>query len=358
MLRYFRDFRKLGFKQLFVAWAAFLALIFLVGYSLGAFRPDHLLFIFTLCLMAGLALGREKARQFLKDWTPFFLFWLGYDMLRGVADQVRTINIENVYDAEKALFGWTCGGIVPPHCLQAFKLSHAGTWYIEALDVMGAAFYAGHFFGPWVLGLSLWGYRKDRRVFFKFQYSLAVLNALALLTFLWFPAAPPWYVQKSPGAVLRFEQPGQEFLVEGSEAGLKRVDKLLGTNLFGEVWGRMNPNRFAAVPSLHGGHSLIIAIFGVLAFSAWGWKRWLFFLYPAGMWFSALYLNHHYLIDPLLAALYVAVGMGLTEIWIYPRFIRKYLLDYHELSAEEQARFPRPKPPDTIEDAPPTPEGS
>lgn len=354
MFHYFRDFKGLTFRQVIAVWVVAFLILLVGGAILQAFRPDHLLFIFVLCVIVSSALGRERARQFLKDWTPWFLFWLGYDMLRGVADQVRQINIENVYNCERFLFGWIFGGEVPPIWMQGFKQAHDGAWFIKVLDMMGGIYYGIHFFIPWILGLVLWGYRKDRKLFFRYTYAIAILNLLALLTFVLFPAAPPWYVMKHG-----FAQPVVEHLIAGSAGGLGKLDKMLGVHFFSKIWGELNPNRFAAVPSLHGGHSLIVAIFGVIAFHSAGKKRHLFWIYPAGMWFSAVYLNHHYVIDLLLASIYIGIGIFLTEKWIYPNWIRKYLLDRSELSPEEQALLPpEPPKPDREEAAPPTPEGS
>lgn len=379
MLHYFRDFKRLTFKQIVVVWV--LLFVFLVGGGmvLDAFRPDHLLFIFTLGIMGSLLLGKSRSRQFLKDWTPWFAFWLAYDMLRGVADQVRQINIQNVYDFEHALFGWAFPSsafsqdvwdrvfvkshqwvgylqehMVPPLWFQGFKIAHEGAWYVATLDAITGTFYSIHFFIPWILAALFWGVRGDRKMFFRYTYAIAILNALALITFVMFPAAPPWYVLG-----YGFHQPGNEFLVQGAAGGMVKLDRLLGIEFFAKVWTNMNPNRFAAVPSLHGGHSLIVAIFATIGLKHWGKKRYLFWIYPAGMWFSAFYLNHHYIIDPLLATIYIGIGILITEKLVYPHWIRKYLLDREELSPEEQAELPPlPEPPDHDEAAPPTPEGA
>ena len=360
MFHYFRDFKRLTFKQIILVWVALFVVLVGGGLVLNAFRPDHLLFIFTVGVMGSLALGKDRAQQFLKDWTPWFAFWLAYDMLRGIADEVRLINIQNVYDLEHLLFGWAFsadsfgpeiwnevfhtkhewvgylqGHMVPPLWFQAFKLEHAHSWFVNTLDAITGTFYSIHFFIPWILAGIFWAVRKDRKMFFRYTYAIAILNALALTTYVFFPAAPPWYVLG-----YGFDQPGQEFLVQGAAGGMVKFDKLLGIEFFSKIWTGMNPNRFAAVPSLHGGHSLIVAIFATIGLKSWGKKRFLFWVYPLGMWFSAIYLNHHYIVDPLLAAVYIGIGIFATEKWVYPKWIRKYLLDREELSPEEQAELP------------------
>ncbi len=383
MFHYFRDFKRLTFRQILAIWVAAILAMAVGGIWLGAFRPDHLLFILTIVMMGSLAMGKDRARLFLKDWTPYFLFWLGYDLLRGVADQFRTIHIEEPVRWERDWMGgitrlffgpdsasvqgvtdrvavvgdhlckayqsaqhccedletmlhcklglvvhksqWESflQGDIPPFAMQAWKLVHDGAWYVKALDVFTGAAYAIHFFMPWIVGFLFWSWRKDREIFFRFTYTLAILNLAGLLTYVFLPSAPPWYVLK-----YGFAQPGIEHQVAGNAAGLAKLDKLLGVNFFGTVWGALNPNRFAAIPSLHGGHSLTCAIFCAWGFREWKiWQRALFFLYPALMWFSAVYLNHHYVIDLLWATGYIAVGIFLVQKVIYPYWIEKYLLD-------------------------------
>lgn len=406
MLHYFRDFKRLTLKQIVLIWIVAIIVLWTGGFVLRAFRPDHVLFILTIVMMGSLALGRTKARLFLRDWTPYFLFWLGYDMLRGVADQMRRINIEEVVVWERAAVGWItrwisgpaspslaaaaqrvspvndhlCGayasapqccesteamiecklglvvhqsqwqgflqGDIPPFAMQAWKLVNDGTLLVKVLDVFTGTAYAVHFFMPWIVGFIFWGWRKDRELFFRFTYTLAILNLMGLVTYALLPAAPPWYVLK-----YGFAQPEIEHHVIGGAAGLAKLDKLLGINFFGLVWGTLNPNRFAAVPSLHGGHSLTCAIF-----CAWGfrelkvWQRSLFFLYPAVMWFAAVYLNHHYVIDLLWATGYIAAGIFLVQKVIYPYWIAKYLMDTGEEAGAGEG--PPGKPPEIAENDP------
>ena len=67
-------------------------------------RPDH---IFLALVLFSFVLGKQRARRFLVDWLPFVLFWIGYDMMRGIADSVRcTIHVVQPYRWELALFGF------------------------------------------------------------------------------------------------------------------------------------------------------------------------------------------------------------------------------------------------------------
>ncbi|MBC6949759.1 hypothetical protein DWB58_17675, partial [candidate division KSB1 bacterium] len=87
-------------------WYIFLGvLIYLILISqLIRVRPDHL--FFALVVFA-FVLGKERAKRFLIDWLPFILFWVAYDMMRGIADTVRgTIHVVEPYRLEHWFFGW------------------------------------------------------------------------------------------------------------------------------------------------------------------------------------------------------------------------------------------------------------
>jgi hypothetical protein len=64
----------------------------------------------------------------------------------------------------------------------------------------------------------------------------------------------------------------------------------------------------------------------VYAARRFGRRAWPLFFDPAGVWFSAVYLNHHYLIDILLAVGYVAVAVFLTNRILYPVFFERGVL--------------------------------
>jgi membrane-associated phospholipid phosphatase len=46
-------------------------------------------------------------------------------------------------------------------------------------------------------------------------------------------------------------------------------------------------------------------------------------LYPLGVWCSAVYLNHHYLIDILLAVIYVVAADALVGFVLFPRVFER-----------------------------------
>ena len=96
-------------------------------------------------------------------------------------------------------------------------------------------------------------------------------------------------------------------------AGLARFDALTGLPVFHALYGQ-NANVFAAVPSLHAAYMLVATVYAVLGRS----RRWLTALFAficIGIWFTAVYTCHHYIIDVLLGIVTALVGVALTE-WV------------------------------------------
>jgi hypothetical protein len=224
-------------------------------------------------------------------------------MLRGIAYQIGPyVHVKDLYDMEKALTGWFLNGNILPFWFQEYKQSHSGSSIVVTLDIIAALFYFNHFTMPLLLGWLLYWKQEDRTEYWRYVATLLGTSYAAFLTFVLYPAAPPWYVWNN-GGELRFSPPPRGD-VEISAAGLLNFDQMTGFSFSQSVYQLFNANPYAAVPSLHAGYSLIIAIFFIRKY---GKKGTISILYPFGMWFSAMWLNHHYLIDLLWGAAYVVV---------------------------------------------------
>jgi len=300
-------------------------------------RPDH---IFLALIIFSFVLGKERAKRFLIDWAPFVFGWIGYDMMRGVADSVRgVINVEGPYWSELYVFGKMFGDKIPAFFFQEFQdyldsqpflvlerifwfFYYKGSMALENIiyfqglakgsifrsfiDFFAANFYTAHFATPLLLGWIFWHTVDDRKMFYRFVYTLTTLNVMALITFMAYPAAPPWYVQKA-GFVL----PNVTYDYGIFSAGaLINVDKILQVNFFTTLWDNFNANLFAAIPSLHGAYPVVISFFGYLKFRK---RPLLWALYPAGTWFSAVYLNQHYIIDLIIGAIYIILAYQIVH---------------------------------------------
>ena len=126
------------------------------------------------------------------------------------------------------------------------------------------------------------------------------LNVIGYTTYYWYPAAPPWYVSiygLGPANLAARPNP----------AGAIRFDQVLGTHFFSEMYGR-SADVFGAIPSLHIAYPLLAVYY---AFQFGSMRAFSVFFYVI-MCFSAVYLNHHYILDILWGSTYallIAFGM-------------------------------------------------
>lgn len=131
-----------------------------------------------------------------------------------------------------------------------------------------------------------------------FGFSFGYMNLTGVIVQnLIFSCAPPWY------KVLHGLDKAN-YQMKGSPGGLARVDKILGLDLY--TTGFTNsPLIFGAMPSLHSGCSTMDAIWLTYL---WPKLAPVWCLYVMWLWYSTMYLTHHYFID-------VVVGSNLALFW-------------------------------------------
>jgi membrane-associated phospholipid phosphatase len=289
-----------------------LALMFLgfmlVGGGLSMWRgvwftPDRwavFLFVGAVVLGQGLA--------FLRDWVPVVLLIFGYEFMRGIAyemvrEQGRGVHLGELIDADRALFG----GQVPTLWLQD-RLYTPGTvhWY----DVLSALMYALHFVFPLVFAFVLWLGRKER--FWQFSLTFLLMTYVAFAFFLFYPAAPPWLANQQ-GAIQGLEWPlGQtyQFLVP------ERYDNF---DTY-QIWNKASGNPVAAMPSLHAGFPWLTLLFAVKFFGRRGLP---FVVYNLALWFSVVYLGHHWVVD-ILGGIAWATVCFVVVLFAWPWVMRGF----------------------------------
>src|SRR6266702_8940314 len=129
------------------------------------------------------------------------------------------------------------------------------------------------------------------------------MNIVGFATYYVYPAAPPWYV-----ADHGFGPP--DFSVHSSAAGAARWDAMTGIGYFAAFYGR-SADVFGAIPSLHVSYPLFVFFYGRYLGKRWlDWTSFLFFLLVC---FSAVYLQHHYVLDVILGVAYTLVGVGIER---------------------------------------------
>lgn len=264
-------------------------------------RIDHF-FIAAVVVAAIFGYGR----QFLKDWGPFMFLWISYDMMRGIADNLGHINVRPVYEWEFALFAPLFGGEIPPFWAQHHKT--------EALTWMAGFFYALHMAAPIIVALTLWIRKEDRELFLEMSRAFLMTSYAALITFIIFPVAPPWYVYRgyNENGTPNFSQPQEKVSVRESAAGLLDFDKFANKDFFGSIYETFNANPYAAMPSLHAAYSFFVAYFAIKKHR---WKASWVAIYPLGVCCSAVYLNHHYIVDLIVGIMYSMIAIYLSSLW-------------------------------------------
>jgi membrane-associated phospholipid phosphatase len=125
---------------------------------------------------------------------------------------------------------------------------------------------------------------------------------LSFITYLFWPSAPPWY-QFREGSV-------PDGLVVHKILN-ETVDKFWGANYFvSPLYAHLNPNQFAAFPSLHAAFPALAAVY------AWAKFRALaigLIVWTAAVLASIVYLGEHYVVDALDGFLYVALAAVIVE---------------------------------------------
>ncbi|PHH83125.1 hypothetical protein CDD83_3059 [Cordyceps sp. RAO-2017] len=101
-----------------------------------------------------------------------------------------------------------------------------------------------------------------------------------------FPCTPPWY-ENEHGLV------PATYGMSGSPAGLARIDAIFGIDLYTTNFTAA-PLPFGAFPSLHGGYAVLEALFMSHCFPQF---KVFFIGYAGWIWWSTMYLSHHYAID-------------------------------------------------------------
>ena len=97
----------------------------------------------------------------------------------------------------------------------------------------------------------------------------------------------------------------QGTVAEYSSAGLSALP-------LAKAFRGKNANVFAAVPSLHAAYMFVTTIYAVMSRKRW-YTVVLFACICLGIWWTAVYSGHHYIIDVMLGILTTIVGVLLME---------------------------------------------
>ncbi|MEH3140608.1 MAG: phosphatase PAP2 family protein [Mycobacterium kyogaense] len=288
-----------------------------------AFNRELLLvYICTGLLAASIGQGRRMIAV-IRDWLPFALVLIAYDLSRGAATLIGRPTLWHWQaDADRAMFD----GAMPTVWLQERLKMPTPPWW----EVVISGVYMSFFILPYVIAAVLW--LRDRQEWKAFVRLFVGLNLVALLIYALLPAAPPWAAARctpgdvsggpsGPGCMFRPARGvpdggllgSMQFTQDGANDWVERI--------VGRGWGKLNlhsatalldqgqasVNLVAAIPSLHAGMSAALAAFLWTRVQ----RRWrpLLVAYPLVMAFTLVYSAEHYVVDLLLGWALAAVVM-------------------------------------------------
>ncbi len=241
--------------------------------------------------------GSQRARRALLDWVPFAALLVAYDYTRGAADTLgMPIQTELPIVMDKVLFF----GEVPTVWLQ----DHLGPFSGERWWEGGMAItYMSHFTVPFIVAAGFWLTSRPR--FVGYVRRFMTLTAAGLATYILLPTRPPWMASEMGeiGEIDRVSTRGWRAL------GLHSAEQVIDR-------GQATVNRVAALPSLHAGFSMLVAV------SLWPvvprWVRPIVAAYPIAMTLTLVIGGEHYFFDAALGFVYVAV-----VCWVWNRWDRR-----------------------------------
>jgi membrane-associated phospholipid phosphatase len=229
-------------------------------------------------LAVSLADVRRWARGVIVDWLPLIAVLLLYDLSRPVSEWLGTQpHVLPQLDVDR----WLTGGPVPTIWLQ-HSLHQPGVahWYDDVVFFV----YLSHFFVTLVVAAALWRLAYPR--FKRFRTLVVGLATAGFVTYVLFPAVPPWLAAWD-GHIAPVDR-----LIGGmwSHVGLQPAQALFENH--GEFY-----NEVAALPSLHAAYPMLLLLF------FWRDGRWVRLglgLYVLAMGFTLVYTGEHYVADVLI----------------------------------------------------------
>ena len=272
---------------------AYAALVVVLMVATGVtITPDVIAIGFGL---AAIILGR--GRLFLRDWLPFLVLLLAYELMRGLADDAGLpLHAEDLAAADRLLFG----GALPTQVLQDALRPASG---LDGLAILATVVYVLHFALPLGTGFVLWVARRPQ--YYDFVAALILLSFAGFITYLLLPAAPPWYLASHGMLDGPDGQPVIAYLKPSAFVDIAEFLGLDGRHIYPMAFGTANPNDVAALPSLHVAYPFLSFLVLRRAFGAVGW---LALGYTALVAFSVTYLGDHWVIDALAGMAYAYIA--------------------------------------------------
>lgn len=265
---------------------ALVVLVAALGTAIGIFGLQLTTDRYLLVLLLP-ALVLRRGKVYLRDFGIFALLIFAYSEARGLA---HIINSNPYYTPQLNLDKWMFAGHVPTVVLQQWWWTGSTHWWDDVLINVSRL----HFIVPPLFAFLLWVRR--RALFFRFSTAMLTLSFAAAITFLLFPAAPPWAAGKSLLTPTVTQIDGSSWTSVSNSFSLSKI---------------IEGNPYAAIPSLHAGYAMLCFLFvaGLVWRKTWRW--WVIVpaaMYPLALSFARVYTGDHYVIDLLAGYLYAGAA--------------------------------------------------
>ncbi|GAB1317559.1 Phosphatidylinositol:ceramide phosphoinositol transferase (IPC synthase) [Madurella fahalii] len=237
-------------------------------------------------VVLGALLLMPVTRQFFLPSLPIWTYLLYFFSSRFIGPEYRPhIWVKVLPALENVMYGANLSNILSAR-------THA------VLDILAWVPYGiGHFALPALCSAFMFLFAAPGTTP-VFARAFGYMSMLGVTIQLIFPCTPPWY------ETLHGLEPAH-YGMEGSPAGLRRVDELFGVDMYTTSFTTA-PLPFGAFPSLHAADAILEALFMQYCFPRF---RPFFVFYAVWISWSTMYLNHHYAID--------LVGGGIMAMLAY-----------------------------------------
>jgi membrane-associated phospholipid phosphatase len=241
---------------------------------------------------------RRWGVQLLWDWLPLGLILTFYEQSAQFVKLFHTtVHASLQIHFDEFIFGKPLLSVWLQHAM------HQGTT-VRWFEYPMWALYMTHFFMALTVAGLLWRFNYKR--FREYRAPLIVLSTLGFATYVFYPAAPPWYV-----ADVWHQLPHLNRTVFETWGTLHiSTTKSLADGL---IDGNDLGNQLAAVPSMHCAISSFVACFFWRG-ARW-WLRVILVLYVLGMAFMLIYSGEHYFFDVVVGWFYTFLVVSGFAFW-------------------------------------------
>ena len=310
---------KTSLKSIIIVFAISIAYLLISKWLIG-YKTDQLWLvgIFNACFFLPVitpvvGFNSSVTRKFIIGFSIFIVYWIIFDYMKAFPNyNYNSVHIADLYNSEKQLFGINFKGT---------QLTPNEYWRINGNTFLDVA--AGIFYLCWIpvpLAFAFFLFFKDRKQFLYFSLTFVLVNFLGFVVYYLYPAAPPWYIQYH----------GFNFYAatKGNTAGLVKFDDYFHAGIFKSIYSK-GSNVFAAMPSLHSSYPVVVLYYGLK--NRLGLINVFFTIVMLGIWLTAIYAGHHYILDVLAGIICAFAGIAIFDVLISRvKFFRVFVGKYEK----------------------------